>query len=157
MRQAIDDFPGVGVSRMRASGAIGPGDKTTTISFDDVAFTVGLQHIHFRTGGGWSFFVCPCGRRARTLRLYEGGLACRGCLKARGFRHRVELIPTEQRAAYHAPRLIARLTSPLPAKLHPRNGEMLDKRVKMELALRRSLIVARQFAIDEHDKVLNRK
>ena len=66
--------------------------------------------------------------------------------------------PTEQRAAYHAPRLIARLTSPLPAKLHPRNGEMLDdKRVKMELALRRSVIVARQFAIDEHDKVLNRK
>jgi hypothetical protein len=154
MRQAIDDFPGVGVSRMRASGAIGPGDKTTTVSFDEVAFTVGLQHIHFRTGGGWSFFVCPCGRRARTLRLYEGGLACRGCLKARGFRHRVELIPTERRAAYHAPRLIARLTSATPARLHSGRGRMLDKRVNMEFTLRRSLIVARQHALDEHDKML---
>jgi hypothetical protein len=32
---------------------------------------------------------------------------------------------------------------------------MLDRRANLEAKLRRSLIVARQFAIDEHDKMLD--
>jgi hypothetical protein len=147
MRRAIDDFPFVSVSRLRALGAIRGTDESATVTFPDgLSFVVGLFHRRFPNGGSWSFFVCPCGRRARRLRLYEGGeLACRGCLKARGLRHRVELFShASKRAAYTAPRWLARLHSSSPARLHPRPGRMLDRRVNMEIALQRSLLVARQ-------------
>jgi hypothetical protein len=154
---AIDDFPSIGVSRMRAAGEIRPEHATTTIQFPDDprTFTIPLHHIHFPNGGGWSFFCCPCGRRARTIRLYDNALACHGCLKAMGFRNRVQLIPAEKRAAYHLPRLIARLTAP-PARLHPRPGRTLDRRPRLERSLRRSLIVERQHALEEHDEMLKR-
>jgi hypothetical protein len=155
MRTAIDDLPSIGVSRLRAAGDIGPDTRTTTIRFPvGDTFNVGLFHLQFPNGGGWSFFLCACGRRCRTLRLYEGFLACHRCLAARGLRNRVELIPTERRAAYHAPRLLARLTSASPARLNPRPGRMLDRRPRLERALRRTLIVARQHALDEHEKML---
>jgi hypothetical protein len=76
---------------------------------------------------------------------------------ARGLRPRVQLIRTEKRAAYHAPRIFARLNATTPARINPRPGRMLDRRANLEAKLRRSLIVARQFAIDEHDKMLEGK
>jgi hypothetical protein len=93
--------------------------------------------------------------RARIIRLFEGGLACRQCLGDRGLRPRVQLIATHKRAAYHAPRILACLNSNAPARLFPRPGRMLDRRTNLEAKLRRSLIVARQFAIDEHEKILS--
>jgi hypothetical protein len=157
MKTAFDDLPAVSVSRMRALGDITAETKTTTVKFDDVEFVVALSLRRFPNGGSWSFFLCPCGRRARILRLFEGGLSCSQCLEARGFRARVELIRTEKRAAYHAPRILARLNSATPARLRPRPGRMLDRRATLEAKLRRSLIVARQFALDEHAKMLNGK
>jgi hypothetical protein len=136
MRQAIDDFPYVSASRMRAVGEILPDAKTAIV----FGATVGLQHIRFPNGGGWSFFVCPCGRRARVLRLYEGDLACHGCLKARGFRYQVEDLSRPERAGYVAPWLIARLASP--ARLNPRPGRTLDRRPRLEARLRRAEYVA---------------
>ena len=62
-----------------------------------------LSLVRFPNGGSWSFFLCPCGRRARIIRLFEGGLACRQCLGNRGLRPRVQLIATHKRAAYIAP------------------------------------------------------
>jgi hypothetical protein len=120
---AIDDFPSIGVSRIRAAGEIRPEHTSATIQFPDdpQIFTVPLHHMKFPNGGGWSFFVCPCGRHARTIRLYDNELACHGRLKELGFRNRVELIPPHKRAAYHLPRLLARLTAPS-ARLHPRPG-----------------------------------
>ena len=68
------------------------------------SLTEGLSLVRFPNGGSWSFFVCPCGRRARILRLYEGGLACFRCLAARGLRARVELVSHfTKRAALTAP------------------------------------------------------
>jgi hypothetical protein len=85
---------------------------------------VGLSLVRFPNGGSWSFFVCPIGPR-----LYDGGLACRGCLKARGLRFRVELFShASKRTAWTAPRRLARLNSTEPARLHPRRGRMLDGR-----------------------------
>ena len=93
-------------------------------------------------------FLClllrsPC----RVLRLYEGALACRGCLKARGFRHRVELIATHERVA----------SPDRPPDLPPRRRALTpglagrsDWRPRLEPKLRRSGIVARQHALDEH-------
>src|SRR5208283_271947 len=42
MKTAIDDLPGVSVSRMRALGNITVGTKTTTVKFGDVEFVVAL-------------------------------------------------------------------------------------------------------------------
>jgi hypothetical protein len=154
MKAAYDELPGVSVSRMRASGEIRPEDKTATVAFGDVAFTVSLGLHRWPNGGNWSRFLCPgCGRWARILRLFEGQIMCWRCCRARGLRARVELIRTEKRAAYHAPRLIARLTGP-PARLNPRPGRMLDRRANIEARLRRAGIVARQFALNEHDNQL---
>jgi hypothetical protein len=145
MKRAIDDLPSVGVSRLRASGAIRPADQSATVVFPDgQSFVVGLSHLRFPNGGSWSFFVCACGRLARTLRLLDGDVRCRRCCKAAGLRYRVELIRTEKRAAYTAPRRLARLHSDTPARLRPRPGRMLDKRANLEFALRRSLLVQRR-------------
>ena len=148
---AIDDLPASeSVSRLRAAGVIGPETAVTTVVFGDVSFNVAVVHRTFPNGGSWSFYQCPCGRRCRILRLYEGReLACRWCLGARGLRGRVELIATSQRAARIVPPLIARLTGP-PARLHPRKGRTLDRRSRLEAKVRRSLIVARQHELDEH-------
>jgi hypothetical protein len=155
---AIDDLPGSeSVSRLRASGVITAETAVTTVSFGDLSFNVAVSHRKFPNGGSWSFFQCPCGRRCRVLRLYEGReLACRWCLSARGMRGRVELTATSQRAARIVPKLLARLTSSSPAQLHPRPGRMLNRRSRLEAKVRRSLIVARQFALDEHAEMLAR-
>jgi hypothetical protein len=49
------------------------------------------------------------------------------------------------------PKLLARLNSDKPARLHPRPGRMLDRRAHLEFALRRSLIVAREHELEEHE------
>jgi len=159
MRTAIDDFPSLSISRLRSAGHIHADAKTATIAFpaphDATAFVVALSHIRFANGGSWSLFICACGRKARILRLDPGSstLVCHGCLSARGFRPRVQLIATPARAAHTAPRRIAQLTAApaTPARLKPRPGRRLDRRSRIEAALRRSLIVARQSALDEHD------
>jgi hypothetical protein len=143
MRRTIDDLPVVGVSRLRASGAICSGDATTTVSFPDGhSFVVGLSHLRFPNRGGWSFFVCLCGRRCRTLRLHQGGLSCKGCLEARGLRYRVEDLARPERAAHVASRLKARLMSEVPARLNPRPGRQLDRRGRLAAALWRAEYVA---------------
>jgi hypothetical protein len=83
MSAAYDELPGVSVSRLRALGDITEEIKVATVKLGESEFTVGLSLFRWPNGGSWSFFVCPCGRRARILRLFEGGLACCRCLKAR--------------------------------------------------------------------------
>jgi hypothetical protein len=139
---AIDDFPSLGVSRLRAAGVILPHMKTATVAFPDgPAFTVGLQHIHFPNGGGWSFFVCPCGHRCRTLRLFRDAPACRSCLKAKGLRYRVEDMARPKRAAYVASGLRARLAC---RRLNLRPGRTLERRSRLEAALWRAEYVAQE-------------
>jgi hypothetical protein len=152
MKATFDELPSVSAARMRALGEITPAMKTVTIAFGDVEFVVGLSLLRFANGGSWSLFRCRCGRLARILRLFEGGLICSRCRHGLGYR--VELIRTEKRAAYHAPRILARLNSDKPARLHPRPGRMLDRRVNLKARLRRALIVARRFALNEHNKML---
>ena len=148
MKIAIDDLPSVSVSRTRALGEITAATKVASVAFGEASFNVVISLRRFPNGGSWSFFLCPCGRRARTLRLFEGGLACRQCLGARGLRPRVQLIRTEKRASYLAPKLLARLNSATSARLCPRPGRVLDRRANLEFALRRSRIVARKHGVD---------
>jgi hypothetical protein len=133
-------------------GEIRAEDKTAIVTFGDVAFTVSLSLFRWPNGGSWSFFVCPCGRRARFLRLFEGALACSRCLLARGLRARVKLIRTEKRAAYLAPKRLERLNSDTPARLYPRRGQMLDRRANLELRLKRSRILERRAKIAQFEK-----
>ena len=149
MNTAFDELPGVSVTRLRAIGDVTPAMKTTIVKLGDVEFVVELLLHGFPNGGSWSLFRCPgCGRRARILRLLEGRLACCRCCKARGLHARVELIAAANRAAYLAPKRLARLNSDTPARLHPRPGRKLDRRRNLEFALKRSMIVSRKHLVD---------
>jgi hypothetical protein len=141
MRLAIDDLPSISASRLRALGEIRPDDEATTVQFPaGPTFVVALQHVRFPNGGGWSFFVCSCGRRCRTLRLYNGFPACKGCLEAKGFRYRVEdMRGVGERAAYVAARLRERLASDEHARLKPHlRYSKLERRKRLEANLRRA-------------------
>ena len=148
MRLAIDDLPSISASRMRAAGEIRAEDRTAVIRLGDLAFTVALSHLQFPNGGGWSFFVCSCGRRAGRLRSHQGGLACPHCLKARGLRYQVEDMPKSERAACAAWRLKSRL-SVSQARLNPRPGRRLDRRGRLAAALWRAEYVAARHMIDD--------
>jgi hypothetical protein len=140
---------------LRASGAIKPEDKTTIIKFwllnketppagayEEVEFTVGVALHRFPGGGSWSFFVCPCGRRCRIIRLYEGKLACKRCLQARGLRSRIHMIAHHERYFYTAPKRRKMIYSREPLRLHPRwPGQTMERRAKMKWALERSKMV----------------
>jgi hypothetical protein len=116
-----------------------------TVAVGGDTFTLALALHRWPNGGSWSFFIAPCcGHKVRTLRLLDGHLVCCRCCRARGFRSRAELIRIEKRAAYHLPRILARLNSDAPARVHPRPGRILDKRANLELRLRRSLLVERR-------------
>ena len=157
MRTAIDDLPASeSISRLRASGVIAAKTRHD--------HPVRRRQLQRRRPPSqipqWRQLVAstsvPAVVGVGFLRLFEGGLACRWCLGARGLRPRVQLIATPQRAAHVAPKLIARLTSASPARLHPRPGRVFDRRSRFEAKVRRSVIVARQHALDEHDELLAR-
>jgi hypothetical protein len=103
---------------------------------------VGLSLVRFPNQGSWSFFICACGRCCRTLRLFEGKAACKGCLEAKGLRYWVENLTKPERAAWVASRLKTRLLSEAPARLNPGPGRKLDRRPRLEAALRRAEYLA---------------
>lgn len=123
-----DDLPAIRVSRLRKLGAITPPMKTVRLELEGRTFDVGLAHTRFPNGGGWSYFVCPCGRLAQTLRLLEGRLVCRTC---DGLLARCQM---EEDKAGPIARLIARLEGPR-IKYRP---------AALERSLRRKLLVQRE-------------
>ena len=99
---------------------------------------------------------CSCGRRCQKLRLFEGEPRCAHCIRAAGLRYRIEMVShASKRVALTAPKRIARLVDPNPVGLKGRST--LPRRGLLEARLRRSLIVARQYALDEHEKMLDGK
>jgi hypothetical protein len=158
MRPVIDDLSEISAARLRALGDIGRDTKTATVRFDDsgVEFVVGVTSMRLQHGGDWSMFRCSCGRRARILRLFDGRPACGRCIRATGMRYRIEMVShASKRVALTAPKRIERLSNADRTGIKRRM--VLPRRANMEAKLRRSLIVARQFAIDEHDEMLNDK
>jgi hypothetical protein len=122
---------------------------------DGVEYEVGVRMRQFPNGGFWAWFVCPrCGGGSQQLRLIDDLPACGKCVRASGLIYRSQSVRTEKRHAVTGPPRLAKLNSNTPARLYPRPGRMLDRRANLEARLRRSLIVARQFAIDEHDEML---
>ena len=140
MRLTQDDCPSVSVSRMRALGEVREDMARVRVTIAGVSREVGLWHLRFPNGGGWSFFLCPsCGRRARVLKLYEK-IACWRCtrLEGRPLAYRVWLGDKAGRIE----RLRQRLSGG-PARVKPRPGRTIDRRWRTEQALRRALIAER--------------
>ena len=136
MRLTQDDCPSVSVSRMRALGEVTEDMARVRVTIAGVSREVGLWHMRFPNGGGWSFFLCPgCGRRAKVLKLYEK-IACWRCTRVEGrpLVYRVQLGDRSGR--------IERLSGE-PARVKPRPGRTLDRRWRTEQALRRALIAER--------------
>jgi hypothetical protein len=147
----------VRVSTLVALGDIKQDSKTARVQFGDdgVEHWVGVKVQRFRNGGFWAMFVRPrCGGGSQRLRLLDGQPACGRCVRASGLIYRSQSVRTEKRHLVTAPARIARLNSDEPSRVHPRPGRTFDGRANLEIALRRSLIVARQFEIDEHEKTL---
>jgi hypothetical protein len=157
MKPVIQDLPEVSAATLRALGVIGPETKATTIAFGDIEFVVEVALHSFPQGGSWSKFRCPrCARRCRKLRLFEGAPMCGRCIHAAGMLHRAEMCSHfAKRAALLAPERIERLAHV--GRTGIKRRLVLPRRANLELKLKRSLIVARQYAIDEHDKMLKGK
>lgn len=133
---AKDDLPAIGVSRLRAAGVIRPDMTSIAVKVGELERTVGLAHTTFPNGGGWSFFVCPhCRRRTRTLRLTEDNRLC--CWRCDGLLYACQ----HQDKSIRIARLKALLYGG-PARHKPRWISM-DRRRRLEDALRRALIVER--------------
>ena len=151
MKCTIDDLPTVKASTLRAHAYIGPETKTTLIRFDDsgVEYQVGVTAKPLPCGAAWSMFICPrCNGRAQRLRLLDGIPSCGACVRATGLIYRSQSVRTEKRVAFTAPPRLTRLNSDTPLRVHPRPGRMLDRRANIEIALRRSRIVARKHGVD---------
>ena len=88
-RVFFDQLASVGVSRLRATGAIRLEDQQALIPFGKQTKLIGVAHTKFPNGGSWSYFVCPkCGRRAKKLWLADDAPRCRLCLEKLGVRYR---------------------------------------------------------------------
>jgi hypothetical protein len=130
---AKDDLPAIHISRLRASGAVRPDMASVALIVGGLERTIGLAHLQFPNGGGWSLFICPqCQGRRRVLRLAEDGrLACWRC----------DGLAYACKRRDRAPR-IAALRALLyggPARLKPRWLD-IDRRRRLEAALRRLII-----------------
>jgi hypothetical protein len=125
------DLPAIGVSALRASKAITADSTSVKISFaDNIEREVGVSHHVFPKGGGWSFFLCPtCGHRVRTLKLYDSRVVCWHC---DGLRYRCQ---SRDDNAGRIERLRQALYGPKPVRY---------KRRRLEIALRRALLVERR-------------
>jgi hypothetical protein len=142
MRLTQDQCPSITASRLRALGVVTEDMASVRVTIGEVSREVRLSHMRFPNGGGWSFFLCPsCGRRARVLKLFEK-IACWRCTRLEGkpLPYRVQLGDRSGR--------IERLRQKLnvgPARARPRPGRRLDRRGRLEQALRRALIVERNW------------
>jgi hypothetical protein len=148
MTPTQDDCPSISVSRLRALGAVTENMARVRVTIAEVSREVRLSHMRFPNSGGWSFFVCPsCGRRARVLKLFER-IACWRCTRFEGkpLPYRVQLGDRSQRIE----RLRQRLDGG-PARARPRPGRRLDRRRRLEQALRRVLIAERSWVRGARD------
>jgi hypothetical protein len=157
MKRTIDDLPMVRVSALVAHGYIARGAVTALVRFGDdgVEYQVGVRLRRFRNRGFWAVFMCPrCGGGAQRLRLLDDRPACGKCVKASGLIYRSQSVRTEKRHTVTTPPRLARLNSDKPLRVHARPGRTFDGRVNLELALKRSLIVARRAKIAQFEKDL---
>jgi hypothetical protein len=150
-RVFFDELPSIGVSRLRATGAIKLEDQHAVIPFGEHNKLIGIKHTIFWNGGSWSFFVCPqCGRRAKKLWLVDDAPRCRFCLDKLGVRYRSAYAFGRTERLRERDRRVDRLQAmleggPLRLKPVPPNwgNRRLDRRIRLTWALQRARIFTR--------------
>jgi hypothetical protein len=144
-RRCRGELPFVKISRLRATGVVTEAMTETAVQLGDVTTTVGLWHLHFPNGGGWSYFLCPvCGQKAQRLWLLSGAIVCRRCCIRSGVRPRGDPLSVRQRAALQAPKLIARLGSDKSERLKPMLWGKMERRKHFEAKLARAEFILNQ-------------
>jgi hypothetical protein len=134
-----DDLPSISISRLRATGVITAETTEFVVRLGDVEQTVGVKARRFPNGGGWSSFVAPCcSRQVRVLKLLEGALVCCRCLPRRGVWPRTWPMSVRQRAEHRIPKLRAMLQSEQPLRLKPQRWGKMERRSRLEAALRQA-------------------
>jgi hypothetical protein len=133
------------VSLLRAEGKITADMTSVWIGFGTIELKreTRLVHRRFPNGGSWSFFLCPrCERRVRRLRLNDGRAMCSYCC---GNFHRISYGSPAQRATARERRIeeLRKQIDDSPARLNPRPGRVLDRRLWLTFSLRRAKIVKR--------------
>jgi hypothetical protein len=134
-----DDLPSISISRLRATGLVSADMTEFVVRLGDVEQTIGVTARKFPCGGGWSSFVAPCcGRSVRLLRLLGGVVVCSRCCTRRGVRCRCEPMSVRQRAEHRIPKLRAMLESETSLRLKPVLWGTMERRKRLEAALRRA-------------------
>jgi hypothetical protein len=88
-RKFLDELPNLGVSRLRAMGAIKLEDRQAIVPFGGRLKLIGVAHTVFKNGGSWSYFRCgKCGSRAKKLWLVDDAPRCVKCCWSLGVRYR---------------------------------------------------------------------
>ena len=147
----FDELPSLGVSRLRAMGAIGLEDRQVLIPFGGRMKLIGVAHTVFKNGGSWSYFRCPkCGRRAKRLWLVDDAPRCRICLEKLGVRYRSAYAFGQSERLRERDRRVDRLQAMLeggPLRLNPVpanwGNRRLDRRIRLTWALQRARLVTR--------------
>jgi hypothetical protein len=147
----FDQLVSLGVSRLRATGAITLEDRHGIIAFGDKQKLVGLAHTKFPNGGSWSYFRCPkCGARSRKLWLIDDAPRCRLCLEKLGVRYRAAYGFGRTERLRERDRRVDRLQAMLeggPMRFNPVppnwGNRRLDRRNGLTVALQRARIATR--------------
>jgi hypothetical protein len=146
----FDQLLTLGVSRLRATGAIRLEDRHGVIAFGDKQKLVGLAHTVFKNGGAWSYFVCQCGRRAKRLWLVYDAPRCITCCWSLGVRYRSAYAFGRSERLRERDRRIDRLQAmlqggPMRFKPVPPNwgDRRLDRRNRLTATLQRARIANR--------------
>src|SRR6516165_2440408 len=150
-RKFFDEFPSLGVSRLRATDAIGLEDRQAGIPFGGRMKLIGVAHTVFKNGGSWSYFRCPrCGRRAKRLWLVYGAPRCLNCCWSLGVRYRSAYAFGRTERLRERDRRVDRLQAmleggPLRLKPVPANwgNRRVDRRIRLTWALQRARLVTR--------------
>jgi hypothetical protein len=147
----FDQLASLGVSLLRATGAIKLEDRQAVIPFGGRMKLISLAHTVFKNGGSWSYFRCPkCGGRAKKLWLVDDALRCVSCCWSLGVRYRSAYAFGRTERLRERDRRVDRLQAmleggPLRLKPVPPNwgNRCLDRRIRLTWALQRARIVTR--------------
>ena len=147
----FDELVSIGVSRLKATGAIRLEDRQALIPFGEQNKLIGIAHTKFPNGGSWSYFLCPrCGDRKKKLWLVDSAPRCLSCCWSLGVRYRSAYGFGRSERLRERDRRVDRLQAmleggPLRLKPVPPNwgNRRLDRRNLLTAALRRARIATR--------------
>ena len=150
-RVFFDELVSVGVSRLKATGAIKLEDRHVIIPFGEQNKLIGVAHTKFPNASSWSYFVCPkCGGRKKKLWLLDDAPRCKHCLEKLGVRYRSAYGFGRTERLRERDRRVDRLQAMLeggPMRFKPVppswGNRRLDRRNRLTWALRRARIVTR--------------